>query len=249
MESLAGTAFARVRWLERTGSTNDDIAALLGTPEAAGLTIVADFQERGSGRKGRTWVAPASASLLFTSALPEPIASADLWSVPFWVALGVRRAMVDSGVPVTLQWPNDLLLDGRKIAGILCVSRVIGNEAWVGCGVGINVLRVTDPQLEEIVPPPAFCSDATTITREALLEKILHAFSATYEQLRTPHNIARRWEHAAGLPGVPYRMLVDGEKEIIDVTAVRLATGGGLVVQTSSKIERTINLADARVQR
>lgn len=249
MESLAGSAFANVRWVERTGSTNDDVAALLGTPEAAGLTIVADFQERGTGRKGRAWVAPASASLLFTSALPEPVASTDLWAVPFWVALGVQRALVDSDVPVTLQWPNDLLLDGRKIAGILCVSRVVGNEAWIGCGVGINVLRTNDAQVEELVPPPAFCSDVTTIAREALLEKILHVFSATYDQLHNPQNIARRWERAAGFPGVPYRVLVDGDSEAIDVTALRLANGGGLVVQTASNSERTINLADARVQR
>src|SRR5947209_1900966 len=115
MESLAGTAFANVRWVERTGSTNDDIAALLGTPAGSGLTIAADYQERGAGRKGRSWVAAPSASLLFTTALPNAIATTHLWAVPFWVALGVQRALIDASVPATLQWPNDLLLNGRKI--------------------------------------------------------------------------------------------------------------------------------------
>jgi len=249
MESLAGSAFANVRWIERTGSTNDDIAALLGTPEAAGLTIAADYQEHGAGRKGRSWVAPPSASLLFTTGLPGAIPSTHIWAVPFWVALAVQRALIDVSVPATLQWPNDLLLNGRKIAGILCVSRVVGSDAWVGCGVGINVHRVHDPALDEIQPPPAFCSDAADVTREVLLEKILHVFAATHEQLCIPQNVARRWELAAGLPGVAYRVLVDGETEEQNVIALRLANGGGLVVQTAANKEREINLADARVLR
>ncbi|MBV9270941.1 MAG: biotin--[acetyl-CoA-carboxylase] ligase [Candidatus Eremiobacteraeota bacterium] len=249
MESLAGTGFANVRWESRTGSTNDDVATLLGSSEAAGLTIVADYQEHGVGRKGRSWIAPPAASLLFTTALPNPIASREVWAVPFWTALAVQRALIDAGVPATLQWPNDLLLAGRKLAGILCVSRIVGAEAWVGCGVGINVHRVKDPALEQIVPPPAFCSDVAAISRETLLERILLVFAATQEQLRNPHNIARRWEAAAGLPDISYRVLVDGESEPLDVTAIRLANGGGLVVRTATNTERTINLADARAMR
>jgi len=250
MESLTGTAFANVRFVERTGSTNDDIAAVLGTPGAAGLTIVADYQERGSGRKGRAWVAPPGASLLFTTALPHALRAKDLWIVPFWVALVVQRGLRESGVEATLQWPNDLLLSGRKIAGILCVSRVVGHDAWVGCGVGINVRRIADPLLEEIVPPPAFCSDvAPQAEREAVLANVLRAFDGMLELLWTPHNIARRWETAAGLPGVPYRILADGEAEPVDVEALRLSNDGGLVVRTAQNSERTINLADARVLR
>ena len=71
--ALVGTPFATVRYLAQTGSTNEDAAALLGEPAHAGLTIVADHQTRGAGRKGRTWVAPAGSSLLFTTILPEPL--------------------------------------------------------------------------------------------------------------------------------------------------------------------------------
>lgn len=250
MERLAGTAFERVRFVERTGSTNDDIAALLGSAEADGLTIVADYQERGSGRKGRAWVAPPGASLLFTTALPQTVRANDLWIVPYWVALAVQRGLRECGVDASLVWPNDLLIDGRKVGGILCVSRVVGAQAWVGCGIGLNVRRVDDPLLDEIVPPPAFCSDvAPDIERETILAHVLAQFNALLPLLATPQNIARRWEAAAGLPDARYRVLVDGEEHPIDVTALRLSNDGGLVVRTAANTERTINLADARVLR
>lgn len=250
MDRLAGTPFERVRFVERTGSTNDDIAALLGSAEADGLTIVADYQDRGSGRKGRVWVAPPGASLLFTTALPQTIRASDLWIVPYWVALAVQRGLRESGVDASVVWPNDLLLDGRKVAGILCISRVVGFDAWVGCGIGINVHRIDDPLLAKIVPSPAFCSDvAAEIDRKALLARILKAFDESLALLATPQNIARRWERAAGLPGIPYRVHVDGEDGPIDVTALRLSNDGGLIVRTAANAERTINLADARVLR
>jgi hypothetical protein len=89
---LAGTPFGRIRYLEETGSTNEDAAALLGRPDSAGLTIVAGHQTRGAGRKGRDWVAPPGSSLLFSTILPDPIPPSEIWAIPFWTALAVRAA-------------------------------------------------------------------------------------------------------------------------------------------------------------
>jgi BirA family transcriptional regulator, biotin operon repressor / biotin---[acetyl-CoA-carboxylase] ligase len=240
-----------VRPVGETGSTNDDAAKLLGEPEAAGRVLVADYQTAGHGRRARSWVAPRGSALLFTAILPEPLPTRALWALPFWTALGVADGIeTASGLRVTLQWPNDLLLEGRKCCGILCISRVAGNEAWAGCGVGINVLRPKDdPTLEPIVPLPAFLSEfAPSVAREALLSEILSAFQRSVSELADPAAVARAWEQRAVLAGTPYRILIDGSAEPIDALALRLGDDGALVVAEGNAI-RSIALADARVLR
>lgn len=244
--ALAGTRYARVLYKERTGSTNDDAAALLDDDASLGTTIVADEQTRGTGRRGRTWTAAPLSSLLFTTLLAREVPPSDLWIVPFWTALAVRDALGACGVACDLQWPNDLLLGAKKLAGILCISRVTGERARAGCGVGINVRR--DERAAEIVPPPAFCDDVTDVDRAKLLAQILNRFSMRMEMLDIPDHVARRWEREAGLPGRAYRFQRDDEASPFDATAIALDNGGGLIVERAGKRE-IVSLADARVLR
>lgn len=241
--------FTRIRHVEETDSTNEDISRILGDEDARGLTLVADFQRRGTGRRGRAWVAPPGSALLFTTALPDALPAGDLWAVPFWIALAVRAALEAFGISGRLVWPNDLLIGGRKAAGMLCVSRISGPYAWVGCGVGINVTRPGDESLVRgIDPPPAFVSDVREIKREHLLHEILQQADASYDTLSSPLHVAHDWEEAAGIPGTRYRLLMDGETEPFDAQALRLLEGGALlVVRDGERIE--VSLADARVIR
>ena len=234
-----------------TDSTNDDAVALLGTPGSAGVVLCADYQRGGKGRRGRAWIAPPGSALLFTAILPAPIATAALWAVPFWSALGVAAGIERAtGLRVALQWPNDLLLDGRKCCGILCVSRVVGERAWVGCGSGINVVRPADDALvRAIEPPAAFLSDrAPAIARDDVLAAVLAAYAASSDMLDDPQAIARAWERRAHLSGTSYRLLIDGERDPFEAVALRLGPDGSLVIATKAG-ERRVSLADARVLR
>lgn len=244
---LHGTAFSQIRYLSETGSTNDDAFALLGDPAAYGMTIVAEHQTKGAGRKGRSWLADAGTSLLFTTIFPRSISPSSLWIAPFGAAIAIRRALRLNGVPAELKWPNDLLLDGRKLAGILCVTRIVGERAWVAAGVGINVNRTPGSEAG-IVPPPAFCSDAKQVNRAALLRDVLLNYDVWNTMLEMPPRIARVWERQAGLPGQRYRILKDGETEAFEATAIGLANGGGLIVERNGHRE-TISMADARALR
>lgn len=238
--------FAHVVYVQQTASTNEDAAAVLGDDAALGMTIVAEEQTRGAGRKGRSWIAPPGSALLFTSVLPVEVAAASLWSIPFWTALAVHEALGVRGVATQLQWPNDVLLGGKKLAGILCVSRVSGSRARVGCGVGVNVYRTAGAP--HIDPPPAFCDDVAPVDRHALLAQILDAFAAGLALLDDPAEIARRWERVAELPGKRYRLLVDGSAGAFEATAIGLASDGALVVERDGR-RQSIALADARVLR
>jgi len=244
---LAGAPFASIAYVEETTSTNADAAALLDDARFWGHTIVAEYQSRGAARKGRTWVAPAGTALLFTTILPREVAARRLWVVPYWVALAVRSALMRLGVATTLQWPNDLLLDERKIAGLLCQSSVSGPSARVACGVGINVRRpVIDPGID---PPPAYCDDATPIQRADLLFAILREFERTLPMLDQPGRVCHKWHEAAGIPGKRYRIVLDGMTQAFDATAEGLVEGGGLRILRGDGKQETITLADVRVLR
>jgi BirA family transcriptional regulator, biotin operon repressor / biotin---[acetyl-CoA-carboxylase] ligase len=244
---LADGAFASIAYVEETESTNADAAALLDDERFGGHTIVAEYQRRGAGRKGRLWLAPAGTALLFTTILPRSVATEKLWVVPYWVALAVRAALLDFGVATTLQWPNDLLLRDRKAAGVLCQSSVSGPAARVACGAGINVRRPrTDPGID---PPPAFCDDVAPVERAALLRAVLGQYERTLFMLDQPERVAAAWDEAAMLPGRPYRIQLDGEAESFEAIAQGLAGGGGLRVMRDDGSRETVSLADARVLR
>jgi BirA family transcriptional regulator, biotin operon repressor / biotin---[acetyl-CoA-carboxylase] ligase len=244
---LAATPFASVAYVTETGSTNGDAAALLGDEAFAGRTIVAEYQHRGAGRKGRAWRAAPGTALLFTTILPRAVATESLWLVPFWVALAVRAALAECGVPTTLQWPNDLLLDERKLAGVLCQSRVTGTTARVACGVGINVRRT--PEAARIEPPPAFCDDVARFDRPLLLRAVLTRYDRSLSMLDESDRVIEQWDVAARLPGRRYRLQLDNSPEVFEATAQGLAEGGGLRIVRDDGGAATISLADARALR
>jgi BirA family biotin operon repressor/biotin-[acetyl-CoA-carboxylase] ligase len=247
--ALAGTAFADVRIVAETDSTNDDAAALLGDPSAAGATLVAEFQRAGKGRKpDRRWIAPAGSALLFTAILPRTVSTEALWAVPFWVALAVADGVEGAcGVRLDLRWPNDLDLDARKAGGILCTSRILGADAFVACGVGLNVRRPAPVTIAAIEPPPAYLSDrAPQVGREDVLAGILGAMDALLDVLDRPSGVARAWEERAALHGRRYGVRFDADGSLVTGNALRLDPEGGLVLAVDGD-ERVVHLGDARV--
>jgi BirA family biotin operon repressor/biotin-[acetyl-CoA-carboxylase] ligase len=245
--ALAGTLFGDIRYQAKTGSTNDDAAVLLARGDALGTTLVAEEQTAGRGRKaGRSWIAAPGSALLFTTILPATVPASDLWAVPFWVALCIADGIVQAcAVHADLRWPNDLFVRNRKVAGILCTSRVSGGVAHVACGVGINVISTAGAHVA-IEPPPAFLSDvAPAVRREVVLSEILSAFERRLASLHAPAAIARTYEERAALPGAPYRVLVDGETLELDGIARGLGPDGALRLDVGG-VEQAISLADAR---
>lgn len=127
--------------VEEIGSTNDAVMAAgrSGAPE--GLAVLADRQTAGRGRRGRAWASPPGVGL-YTSILLRPEQPPALVPLVTLVAgLAVAEAILEvAGLDPLLKWPNDLLVDGRKVAGIL--TEMTSVDARVSClavGIGINV--------------------------------------------------------------------------------------------------------------
>ena len=128
--------------LRATGSTNDEARGLAARGAPHGTLVTATQQTAGRGRQGRAWAAPAGRALLCSLVLRDP---GELISL----AAGVAVAEV-AGAQAALKWPNDVLVGGRKVAGILVEGRP--QEGWAVLGIGINVaLRSQDfpPELHE----------------------------------------------------------------------------------------------------
>jgi BirA family biotin operon repressor/biotin-[acetyl-CoA-carboxylase] ligase len=157
---LSREVASRIEYLDEAGSTNDVLVAHATGPDAAAWpdlsVVVTDNQTRGRGRLGRTWLAPTGKSLAISVLLRPPAGlSTDHFGwFPLLAGAAMTRAVRDvvegSIVPVTdvkeaetpshevtLKWPNDVLIDGYKVSGIL--SELLPNLAGVIIGAGLNV--------------------------------------------------------------------------------------------------------------
>jgi BirA family transcriptional regulator, biotin operon repressor / biotin---[acetyl-CoA-carboxylase] ligase len=127
-----------VRVVEETGSTNADLLAKARSGAGEGLVLVAEAQTSGRGRMGRRWISPPRRSLTFSVLLRPAVPPGLLGWMPLLAGVAVASALRQTaGVDARLKWPNDVLVDGAKIAGILA-------ERWTNAvvlGTGINVLQ------------------------------------------------------------------------------------------------------------
>ncbi len=196
--------FGRIRYSVTVESTNACALESLYAYDALGISFVTEMQEAGRGRGGRTWTSPPAAGLLCSTILPAEIPNPSLAAVGFWTSLALRAAIDDATcLPTALKWPNDLLLRGRKCAGILCEARSIGAASRVVVGVGVNVNRPSDVP-PELAATSAWLTDALGIIvdRSALLVSLLTRYERTFaELLDEPSAVIERWASAAALDG------------------------------------------------
>lgn len=151
----------------RIGSTNARARELAAAGAPHGTLVTAAEQSEGRGRQGRTWTAPAGRALLCSVLIRDPPALLPL-------AAGVAVAEV-VGAGAQLKWPNDVLADGRKVAGILVEGRP--QEGWAVVGIGLNVaLRIEDlpPELRETAGTLGLAPDAIEPALEAVLARLGH---------------------------------------------------------------------------
>lgn len=153
-----------------TGSTNADLLARARAGEPAGFVLLADHQTAGRGRLERRWDAPPGANLL-ASLLLRPVRPADQW---FRATMALAVAAVDAcrarGVQATIKWPNDLLVDDDKLAGILAETDGAGA---VVVGIGCNVAW---PAPGELAGATSLAAHGVIVTPAVLLDEILAVF-------------------------------------------------------------------------
>jgi BirA family biotin operon repressor/biotin-[acetyl-CoA-carboxylase] ligase len=129
-------------------STNRVARDLAGAGAPHGTLATADEQSAGRGRGDRTWVAPAGSSVLMSVVLRDQGHDPPL--VPLTAGVALARVLEAWVTRVAIKWPNDLLIAGRKTAGILVEGRP--QEGWTVLGIGVNVLTVPDDLPDDVRP-------------------------------------------------------------------------------------------------
>ncbi|MDF3129622.1 biotin--[acetyl-CoA-carboxylase] ligase [Kiritimatiellaeota bacterium B1221] len=154
LPQLAGTRFTKgaYQYREVVDSTNDEIRSLAEAHAAEGSLVVAEVQEKGRGRRGRSWLGRAGDSLQFSVLLRPPLRPQDATLIPLLAATSVYRALKKCGVEdVGIKWPNDVLMGGRKLCGVLCEMSVdMEGIQYAMLGMGLNVNTSADQFPEEI---------------------------------------------------------------------------------------------------
>lgn len=236
------------RFLEVTGSTNRDALdwAAEGAPE--GALVVADHQTAGRGRWGREWLSEPGASLLFSVVLRPPGGPPPLLSTAAGIAV-CRALETEARVACSLKWPNDVVVEGRKIAGILVETHSAPGDAVV-VGIGINHrwdrsrlpadIQARATSLAEVTDAPP--------DRTMLLAAVLEQLDRARAELTTQIGGYVLIEEAAARSSVIGRVVtarlaggatVEGRVSGLTTTgALRVETASGVVELAAAEIER-----------
>jgi len=135
-----GSPWCRLDVVAETGSTNADLVSrAMAGEEIDGAVLIAEHQTGGRGRNGRSWSAVRGAQILFSVGVAAHTVSPDVWG---WLPLAAGVAVADavatvSGIDARLKWPNDVIVDSGKLAGIL--AEAVPTRARIVLGIGVNV--------------------------------------------------------------------------------------------------------------
>ena len=203
--------------LRTTGSTNDRARALAAAGAPHGTLVTTGEQTAGRGRQGRTWLAPAGQALLLSLVLRDPDAL-----LPLRAGLAVADV---AGAAARVKWPNDVLLDGRKLAGILVEARP--QDGWAVLGIGLNA-AVDLAALPRRGPRPR--RDPRPPARRRRSPSCCPRWSAGWPSPPTGRSTALRERDA--LLGAPVRW------EGGEGTGAGIADDGALLVRTDDGLTR-----------
>jgi BirA family biotin operon repressor/biotin-[acetyl-CoA-carboxylase] ligase len=164
-------------------STQTRCRRLAAEGAAEGLVVVADHQTAGRGQRGRRWIAPPGTALLVSCLLRPAVPAARWGELPLVAGVAVAEALeTAAGVPVRLRWPNDVLVAGRKVAGILAEG-VPGGQAHVVLGIGVNVAQTAADWPPELRGRAASLDAlGRSVGRPALLAALLAALATRYAE-------------------------------------------------------------------
>ncbi|XYJ09954.1 biotin--[acetyl-CoA-carboxylase] ligase [Telluria sp. B2] len=142
------SANVAVEVVEETGSTNADLLARAASLEAP-LLLVARNQTAGRGRAGRSWLSSSEGSLTFSLAWRFEGGVNRLAGLPLAVGVALAETLGRLGVQVGLKWPNDVLRDGDKLAGILIETQAApAGGVWAVIGIGLNLLMPEEAEAQ-----------------------------------------------------------------------------------------------------
>lgn len=169
-------------YLETVDSTNTEAVRQAGKGGEHGLLIIAEKQESGKGRRGRSWSSPAGRNIFMTLLLRPSFAVSHASMITLVMAVSVTRAIREvTGQEAKIKWPNDVVLNRKKIVGILTEMSLEEEQVnYLVCGIGINVNQEELPSELKETATSIYLESGKMTDRGLLIERVMECFEAYY---------------------------------------------------------------------
>jgi len=242
----------KIIFLDSTSSTNDvanEIGSKENTPE--GTVIIADEQKSGRGRFGRNWISPPGVNLYFTVILKPTLFPENISIITLAAAVAVASSVREyTGLEAEIKWPNDILIHGRKIGGILVEMKSMGERIdLLNIGIGLNVNMQLDTIPEDIRPftTSLKTESKTDIDRCSLLNLILNKLEQTYKMILNDdkQTLISEWIQLNCTIGK--EVSVQSQNSIIRGVADSLNANGELLIRLESGKIETVNSGEINI--
>lgn len=210
------TRISQAFYFKQLPSTQSDVMKRARLAAPSGTLIVADGQSAGRGRRERTWESPLGKGLYFSLLLKPALKAARAPLATLAAGLGIGRTLRELGISeLTVKWPNDLLIAGKKTGGILCeMASKKDMVDYLVVGVGLNVATEAADLSPETAPTATSLKLATQKDwdRGEVLEAILPGLMDEIDRLASggPADLLKRWETESGMVGRNIRFTKDG---------------------------------------
>ena len=251
-KQLAGKMIGhRLLYYDEIGSTNDEAFRLgeEGAPE--GTVLLAESQSSGKGRMQRIWYSPPGANIYTSMILRPPVGTIRVTQIP--IAAGVAAAeTINDFCPgrAWIKWPNDVLIGGKKVCGILAQIKMSGQAVdfiVVGIGINVNLDREQFPQdIQEIATSLAM-EAGREISRPELIFRLYENMAKWYRELtRNGFNTVReRWLNLSEMIGKTVSVMFQNES--VRGKAMGLDEDGALILRTTNNQNMTVSAGDATI--
>ena len=205
---LSGLRFGHPIYLFRTiGSTNDEAKLLADSGAPEGLLVIAEEQTAGRGRTGRTWITPLGQALAISLVLrPSLLPVEQGTQLTMLAGLAVCQAVEQvTGLHPQLKWPNDVLLSGKKVAGLLVETALRGDQLdYAVLGLGLNVNFAPPPEAVDFPATSLQAEAHAELDRLPLLHAILERLEALYPQVgASDQALYQAWSARLAMVGEP----------------------------------------------
>ena len=239
----------RIHAYAETDSTMDVAHRLAAAGEPEGSIVIAEAQGKGRGRLGRSWVSPPGTGIYLSLILRPELPMAELSKITLMTAVAVAKAVQgETGLRPEIKWPNDLLIGGKKIAGILSELNVqASGSRYVVIGIGLNVNTPAE-SLPEIATSLAQQAGAP-VDRLRFARRLLAELDEAYVQFLEGGMpaILDLWREFAGFLGSRIRVSVQGR--MLEGQALDIDASGALLVRTETGRVESVSAGEVLVVR
>ena len=240
-----------ILFFDEVDSTNDVAMQSGAKGLAEGLVVLSEGQYHGKGRMGRTWVSPKNVNLYISILLRPDISQQYAPVMTMMSAISTARAIKEvTGLETTIKWPNDILIDRKKVSGILTEMNAEQERInYIVAGIGINVNMKKQDFPEDLRMPATSLAECLgkRVDRMNLLFRLIKILEQDYEELKNGGitSIFRRWRKGCDILNRRIKVSLPGEE--ITGVAEDLTPEGGLIVRLDCSEKRIIYAGDVSI--